>query len=83
MTAALATTVAMLFVHPLDLPAGSRLWMFLPLAFCVALVYRATRARQPADMPWATLRTFAAMVIGMVSIAAGFYIAHQIVLRYF
>ena len=72
---------AMLFFTPLDLPAGGRLWMFLPLALCVAVVYRATRARSPRHMIRATLFTFFNIVVGMSLIAAAFYAAHEVALR--
>ena len=55
--------------------------MFLPLALCIAVVYRATRAREPRRMVRATLITFANIVVGMSLIAIAFYVAHEIVLR--
>jgi hypothetical protein len=61
------------FVNPLKLPHGSRLWMFLPLAACVAVVYRATRARQARELPWATFKTFVNIVVGMWLIAIAAY----------
>jgi len=69
------------FVHPLDLPTSARLWMFPPLAFCVALVYRATRARSPDGIWKPTLITFVNIVVGMWLIAVAVYGAHQIILR--
>ena len=66
MTSPLAALLAWIpFVHPLQLPAGARLWMFLPLAACLAVVYRATRARTARELPRATLKTFLTIVIGM------------------
>ena len=70
------------FVNPLPLPAGSRLWMFLPLAACVALVYRATRAKRARDLPKPTIRTFITIVVGMWLIAIGVYVVHECVLRF-
>ncbi|TWT40971.1 hypothetical protein RAS1_36620 [Phycisphaerae bacterium RAS1] len=72
-----------LFVHPLKLPAGSRLWTFLPLAFCIAAVYRATRARSPAELPKATVTSFVMITLAMSGIALGFYLLHQAVIRFF
>lgn len=69
------------FVHPLKLPAGSRLWMFLPLAACVAVIYRATRARTARELPRATLKTFLSIVVGMCLIAIAAYAIHEGVLR--
>ena len=69
------------FLNPVKLPAGARLWTFLPLVLCVAVVYRATRARQVRDMPKATLFTFASIVVGMVAIAVGFFLVHRLALR--
>ncbi|MEP0846549.1 MAG: hypothetical protein HRF50_06965 [Phycisphaerae bacterium] len=69
------------FLHPLDLPDGARLWMFLPLAACIALVYRATRARRVSDLPRATVVTFINLVVGMWLIAIAAYVVHEAVLR--
>ncbi|GMU80527.1 MAG: hypothetical protein AMXMBFR47_03980 [Planctomycetota bacterium] len=70
------------FVHPLNLPDSARLWMFLPLAAVVALVYRATRARSAAEMPRATVITFINIVLGMCAIALVAYGLHEAVLRF-
>lgn len=70
------------FIHPIDLPPGARLWMFLPLALCIAMVYRATRSRTAREMPRATAWTFVNIVVGMWLIAIGFYAAHEVVLRF-
>ncbi len=75
--------LAWLFVHPIDLPTGMRLWMILPLVACVATVYRATRARRIGDMPKATVITFVNILAGMAAIAVAFYIAHLIARRFF
>jgi hypothetical protein len=72
-----------LFLHPLRLPAGARLWMLLPLVLCVAAVYRATRARRAADLPRPTAWTFVNIVIGMAAIAGAFYVIQQLALRFF
>ncbi len=83
MTPAVAPVLAWIpLVHPLDLPAGARLWMFLPLAACVAVVYRATRARTARELPRATLKTFLSIVIGMWLIGVAAYAIHAAVLRF-
>ena len=69
-----------LFIHPIALPAGARLWTFLPLAFSVALVYRATRARSAAALPRAVIITFVNIVVGMALIALAAYGLHMLVL---
>jgi hypothetical protein len=69
------------FLNPVKLPVGARLWTFLPLVLCVAVVYRATRARKVGDMPKATLLTFVSIVAGMVAIAVGFFLVHRLALR--
>lgn len=74
--------LATLFVEPLTLPLGARLWMFLPLAVCIALVYQGTRAEHAREIPWRSARTFLNLVLGMVAIAAGLYIAHELALRW-
>jgi hypothetical protein len=78
-----ASVLSTLFVQPLHLPAGTRLWMMLPLIGCVAVVYRATRVRSPREMPWATTRTFFSIVVGMGLIAVAFYLAHLAARRFF
>jgi len=78
-----ALTLATLFVDPAHLPSGARLWMLLPLVACVAAVYRATRVRTAGEMPWATVRTFVSIVVGMVLIAAAFYVAYLAARRFF
>lgn len=75
-------SLAALFLHPVELPYAMRLWMFFPLALCIATVYRATRAESPRELPLPTLITFAQIVGGMFAIAGGFYLLHQLVLRY-
>jgi hypothetical protein len=81
MTPALIALLAWIpFVHPLPLPHGARLWMFLPLAACVAVVYRTTRARTARELPKATLRTFINIVVGMCVIAIAAYLIHAAVL---
>lgn len=75
-----ALLLGQLFLTPLDVPNWLRLWLFLPLTLCVAVVYRATRARTAADLPLATLITFANIVLGMVAIALAAYGIHQFAL---
>lgn len=77
-----ALPAATLFVEPLKLPAGARLWMFLPLALCIAVVYQGTRAETAREIVWPATRTFINLVLGMTAIAVGFYIAHQLALRW-
>lgn len=72
-----------LFIHPIKLPQGARLWMMFPLVFCVAAVYRASRAQAPGEIVGPTLRTFVNILLGMFAIAFGLLITHEIVLRYF
>lgn len=68
---------------PVRLPPGGRLLSFLPLAFCIALVYRATRVREARDLLKGTVFTFLNIVFGMAAIAVAVYLLHQAVLRYF
>ena len=75
-------TLAALFLHPLDLPAGARLWMFLPLAVCIAAVYRGTRAHTVRELPRATAITLLHIVAGMVVIALVAYAVHAAALRW-
>ncbi len=72
-----------LFVTPLKLPPGGRLWMLLPLVACVAMVYRVTRARRVGTMLRPTVMTFINIVVGMALIAVGFYLVHMGVRRFF
>lgn len=75
--------LAWLFIHPLSLPAGARLWMLLPLVACVAAVYRVTRARDTRGLLRPTIVTGLTIVVGMALIAVGFYLLHVLVRRYF
>ena len=70
------------FIHPITLPPGARLWMFLPLAACVAVVYRATRSRSAEHLLWPAVRTLVSIVMGMCLIALAAYVIHQLVLRW-
>jgi hypothetical protein len=65
------------FLNPVKLPSGARLWMFLPLALCIAVVYRATRARSLEKLPRGTLVTFVNITVGMIAIAAAFYLVNK------
>jgi hypothetical protein len=80
--ALLAQTVRWLFIQPIRLPDGWRLFMLLPLAACVALVYRASRARTVRELPRPTIITFFNIVIGMFLIALAFYLVHMLVLKF-
>ncbi len=79
LAASLPGLLGWLFFSPLKLPEGWHFWMLFPLVACVAVVYRATRARQPADMPKATVVTFVTTILGMSAIGAAFYALHMIV----
>ncbi|MGE0479397.1 MAG: hypothetical protein AB7Q17_02885 [Phycisphaerae bacterium] len=70
------------FIHPIKLPFGARLWMLIPLVVCVALVYRATRAKSAKNLAWPTALTSINIIVGMALIAFGFYAAHEIVLAW-
>ncbi|NLG44208.1 MAG: hypothetical protein GX547_13240 [Phycisphaerae bacterium] len=65
------------FVNPVKLPAGARLWMYLPLTLCIAVVYRATRARSLEKLPRGTLLTFVNITVGMIAIAVAFYVVSR------
>lgn len=68
------------FITPLGLPSSSRLWMFPPLAMCIAVVYRATRARTSDKLLRGSIITFVNITIGMVLIGVGAYALHGLVL---
>lgn len=76
-----AATLAWLFVNPIDLPSGARLWMLLPLIICVALVYRATRIRTAQKLWKSTITTSVNILVGMLLIAGAFYVAHLLAQR--
>lgn len=78
-----SAVMAMLFVRPVELPPWMRLWMFLPLALCIAVVYRATRAHSAAELPRTAVVTFLNIVLGMIAIAITAYALHEFVLRFF
>jgi uncharacterized membrane protein YbjE (DUF340 family) len=77
------SALGLLFLHPLKLPVGARLWMLLPLVLCVALVYRATRARDAQQLFKPTLLTFVNIIVGMAAIAVAFYFVHHAAIRFF
>jgi hypothetical protein len=77
----LLLTLGWLFVNPLKLPANW-IWMLLPLVACVAVIYRATRARNVRGMIRPTLLTFINIVGGMALIAVVFYLVHMGVKRF-
>ena len=67
-------------LHPIELPTSARLWMFPPLALCIALVYRATRARSEDQLLRGSFVTFVNIVVGMWLIAIGAYAVHALAL---
>jgi hypothetical protein len=81
MTSALLI-LATIFVEPIALPSTWRFWMMFPLVACVALVYRATRARTAGELLWPTVVNFVQIIVGMALIAAAFYAAHWAAIRY-
>ncbi len=81
MTTAMLTLLAWTpFIHPLVLPSSARLWMFPPLALCIALVYRAARAPSTEKLLRRSSITFINIVVGMWSIALAVYGIHALVL---
>lgn len=70
------------FINPIPVRPGVRLLMLLPLALCVAVVYRAIRARTLRGLPWYTMVTFLNIVGGMALLAVGFYVLHEFVLQF-
>ncbi len=76
-----AAWLGFIFITPLKLPPGGRLWMFFPLALAVAVVYRATRSRTPRELPLPTLVNFLQIALGMIAIAVAFYLLDMVVLR--
>lgn len=77
-----AAILAWLFIHPLELPPGARLWMLLPLVACVATVYRATRIQRTRGMARAATWTSINILVGMTLIAAAFYLIHLFARRF-
>ena len=80
MTLAAAMLAWIPFVYPISLPTSARLWMFPPLALCIAFVYKATRARSADTLLRGSLLTFVNIVVGMWVIALGVYGVHALVL---
>lgn len=80
MSAPLAMLAWIPFVYPIALPPSARLWMFPPLALCIALVYRATRARATDTLLRGALLTFVNIVVGMWAIALAVYGTHALML---
>ncbi len=78
----MSALLATLFVHPVELPLWARLWMFLPLAGCIALVYRATRARTLGSALRRSSLTFVNIVLGMALIALAAWGLQELVVRF-
>lgn len=72
--------LATLFWHPIELPLRMRLLMFIPLAVCIAAVYRATRSKRVEDLPKTTLLAFLNITLGMGALAVGAYYLYEFVL---
>ncbi|MCA9244756.1 MAG: hypothetical protein KDA32_12410 [Phycisphaerales bacterium] len=72
--------LAMLFWQPIELPLRMRLVMFLPLALCIAAVYRATRSKRVEDLPKSTALAFMNITLGMGALAVGAYCLYELVL---
>ncbi|MBN2447633.1 MAG: hypothetical protein JXO22_12945 [Phycisphaerae bacterium] len=77
----LAAYIPFLHAWPWPVSPLAHLLLFLPLAFCIALVYRATRARSASELPRATLITFVNIVVGMSLIALAFFVVYEVVIR--
>ena len=77
-----APPLATLFVHPLKLPPGGRLFLFFPLALCIAIVYRVTRAERVGDLPWPSFKNFLGIVLARWALALAFFAAHQLAIRW-
>lgn len=69
------------FINPIELPVRLRLWMFLPLAACIAVVYRATRARTTEGLLRRAAVTWINVVVGMWLLALAALGLHEAVLR--
>ena len=66
------TTLALL-VHPLQL-GYDPVWLLLPLLAVVGAVYKAIRVRHLRALPLQILILWAYMAVGLVILAAAFYI---------
>jgi hypothetical protein len=72
------------FFHawPGGFSSAARLASFLPLIFCVALVYRATRVRHAHELWRGTLITFGNTTLGMAAIGVGLFVLYELVIRF-
>ncbi len=75
--------IPILHAWPWPITPAGKLWLFLPLVMCVAVVYRATRSRTVRHLPWDTLVTFINIVVGMCVIAIAFYVTYEVVIYFF
>ena len=60
-------------LQPVPYDSG-RLWMFLPLALIVAVVYKALKVEDVRQVPIAALLLWVTIMAGMVAVWAGLYV---------
>lgn len=70
------------FIHPIELPVQLRLWMFVPLAACIAVVYRATRSRSTEGLLRRSAVTWINIIVGMWLLALAALGVHEAALRF-
>jgi hypothetical protein len=67
------------FIDPIDVHSYWFL-MLIPLAFGVALVYKAVRVSDIQELPRQTLVLMVQIILGMIGLGAGFYLFVNVVL---
>jgi hypothetical protein len=59
-----------LFYHPMTLSSDTVMWLVLPLALTVAVVYKAIRVRRIRELPVAVAVLMVQMIAGLVALGA-------------
>lgn len=57
-----------LFIHPMTLSSDTVMWLVLPLALAVAVVYKAIRVRHIAELPRQVAILMVQMVGGLLAL---------------
>jgi hypothetical protein len=69
---------AALFTTSIPLPGVWRLLLMLPLCLSIAVIYKTTRCDDLREMPKAALILWVTIVVGMLAVGVGLWIAFMI-----
>ena len=72
----MGTAIFGFFEHLVAL--SNPLWLYYPLCLAVAVVYKATKFDKPKEIAWAALHFFVWVTLGMIVLAAAFYVIQRL-----